>query len=271
MKRREFLEAALTLSVTPLVSSCVPAVLDAVFTNYINNKIEQREKQAKEELRKDLEGIKENVISLKTSNSFLMETDAGDYPMKIPAHGKGLIYGDYILTVNKAMLINETSIRESLSRRGLKLVGVRVLSKRISVNNQPLEQIVANSEKDVAILKIPNGYKKPDYKIKLGNGGDLRTMDKIFTFGTSSDDKTVVKEGIVGNDGFVKYVGADDVEFSGKVASFSISPYEVGSPVINKSGEIIGLISHANEFSSIFRPINWYKEEIEKYEKKRMS
>ncbi len=271
MKRREFLNAALTLSAAPLISSCLPAALDAFITNYIKDKIEQRENQIREELRKDFEGIKDNVIPLRTSASFFMETDKGIFPMDANVRGKGLIYGDYILTVNRAVSINETTIRNNLSERGMKLVRVEVLSKIIYAGKEPLEQIVAGSEREISILKIPNGYKRPDYKIKFGNSDELKATDKIFTLANTAGDRIIVKEGIVENDGLAEYFGLNGAKFKGKFSSFPVSPREIGSPVINRKGEIVGLVSNSNAFSSTFEAIKGYLEEIEKYEKKKMS
>ncbi len=270
MKRREFLEAALTLSAAPLVSSCIPAALDAVFTDYINNKIEQRENQIKEELRREIEGIKDNVVSLKTSTSFFMETDRGVLKPRLSIKGNGLIYENYILTANRVTSIDEMAIREDLSENGVKLIKMDVLSKSIYFGKESLEQVVAGSEREISILKIPDGYKRPDYKIKFGNSDELRAMDRIFTLITNGGG-LIVKEGIVGNDGLAEYSGLNGAKFKGKFSSFPVIQREIGSPVINKRGEIVGLISNVNEFSSVFEGIKGYLEEIEKYEKKKMS
>ncbi|MCH8945795.1 MAG: trypsin-like peptidase domain-containing protein [Nanoarchaeota archaeon] len=215
-----------------------------------------------------IDGILENEVVFSTHASFKHPSFGRDEEKQMDGPGTIVKYKgkNYIFTVDHLTSVKEIQINMgSFGRQSLCVKGTFSEESRLGVIL--LEKIVSHFKRDVAVFKLPEGYETPNYKVRLADNDDQETLDKVYLLGKPRGIRRNIREGIIANKiGISKF--SDGTEFEGFNISTGGYFGDSGTPAINSSGEIIGFFSqlHFNSISSYIMPINWYKEEIDKYE-----
>ena len=140
------------------------------------------------------------------------------------------------------------------------------------INDKTLEEIFKDTDRDIAIFKLPKNYEKQKTKLEIGDSDKLDLYDEVYLISDPLDKIFVPRKERIGSDGDISVKENGSVRWThdgymkGRVISSIVIPGESGSPVLNKNGELVGIISPSFLNYSFFKPINWYKEEIKKYE-----
>lgn len=225
------------------------------------------EENKKEVLRKHIRGVLENIVTLVTVTKF-KTYDEQENPSKNRQSGQGIIIGDYVLTVDHIVSYNRIIDRTPF---GYVMTPINKLEETTTIGKTELEQIAGSEERDIAILKLPKDYKKPKYKVRLGDDDELKLLDDLYFVSDAFDWAHIVRLGHLGKEGVAESSGKDFRMHNGKAfAGNIVVPGDSGSPLLNKDGELVGIMASltANGVYGIFNPINWYKGEIAKYEAK---
>lgn len=251
------------LGLVGFVAGLTPAVAYDFYKNNLSKRF----------LNKEINAILENMVNLETvtkenvgSRNPELELESGlkDEQFKyVKTTGQGIIYGDYILTADHIVSKYVKIIPFPGGAPFMILIDKE--SEITKTGNYELEEVVKKMEGDLAIFKLPKDYKKPSSKVVLGDSDKLKMLDEIYLIGDPGDLVFTVRKGIMARTG---EFGLPVNEFggSGYLSSFIAAPGDSASPIINDSGEIVGLLTSSYGVYSIFTPINKFKEEIKKYE-----
>lgn len=224
------------------------------------------------ELDKDVSGIKENLVDINTVTDFITKYKK---IIKISVNkisGGGLIYKDYILTVNHVSSDSKYSFIKRMfgelaswkKAQINKEIEYEKMGEGTFTGKKTLEEVIKIFEKDLAIFHLPKKYLKSQYNVKLGDSDKLKLFDKVYLIGNPGRQGVATRPGIIGSKELIKYFG---VPWSGMVVSTPTESGDSGNPLINEKGEVVGLASSSvGAAYSLFIPINLYKDEISKYE-----
>ena len=203
-----------------------------------------------ERIRKASKLIIENMVTLKTK---LKYHDGG----KDKISGEGLIVDDYIITCDHLVNLYGYNQRTPIGNIYIPRVSK---SREVKLENQILESVFTDSKRDMAIFKLPNGYDKPE-PVKLGDDDKLKLLDRLYLIGDAYDLSYVVRPGYLGKKEVItiKTYPRDTI---GKLFTGRVVPGDSGSPILNSNGEVIGLASDSSGAYGLFKPINWYKQEL---------
>lgn len=123
-----------------------------------------------------------------------------------------------------------------ISKSGLILTGFHVIegSKDIDVTthggNMYKAKIIAKLERDLALIKIEP--KKPLVTIPLGNSEDVKVGQKVLAIGNPFGFNNTLTQGIISRIDYTKNKIQTDA---------AINPGCSGGPLLNTSGEVIGI------------------------------
>ncbi len=248
MDRRDFLK----VGAVSLIASSIPISL----YHYLFSK------NSKEFLRFHIKGILENEVELETYSKYIHPMFHDEREENIEGPGTIVEYNgeNYIFTVNHVVSKIDVRINMGPPFGVQKYLIATKIEEVNTLGEHILERIVSESSRDIAIFKLPKGYKTPDYKVRLGDSDDIEILDEVYLLGYPQGIRRNIREGIIANKlGSAMYA-------DGKIEEgFNISTGgyfgDSGTTVINSDGEVIGLFSqlHFGAISSFIRPINWYK------------
>jgi S1-C subfamily serine protease len=219
-------------------SVALTSLLSPVFLNFYNNHFHHWR------LRQAFKTVLENTVTLQTTSDVQKE----------PRKGQGTIIDDYVITVAH---IIDTSIQREVTPSGHIYYNVDVEGEETKIGDSKLERILVDSERDIAVLKLPRDYQKPNSKVMLGDSSQLKPFDRVYLLGDTLDLIHVAREGIVGN-----YEEKIDMNYTimGMPISVNANLGDSGSLVINEGGEGVGLLSNAIAGTySVMAPINLIK------------
>ena len=176
----------------------------------------------------DVDSILENNQNFIISLSFL-----GDNGEEV-GNGTGFFIGEGVLVTNYHF------ISQALDAAGINFKGKKIKIEGI---------LAAEKNFDIAILKTKG---KSKY-MTLGNSDELASGEKIFALGINSLGELRADEGTVGN----------TLEISPQLKIFDVtvdSPENVsGSPVLNQSGEVLGVLTFLDSRTKVILPVNVLK------------
>ncbi len=230
-------------------------------------------KWKKERLREHIEGIRENMVTFNTSAKIWVGYPMFGYDNFEPkVKGEGLIYDDYILTANHVVNNSREMFIHGMKPEITKSpffdpseLTFEIISETVLLNDNKIERIVSIPDMDIAF--IPYTQKEGDksnYEVKLGDSDSLKIFDELYILGRPFSEFPVTKKGIVGALNYQKSI----LEDGGIITSHRAIGGDSGSPLINKDGEVVGIVSSIiQESHTLSIPINLYKEEITKYER----
>ena len=232
--------------------------------------LREQEKIQQEHLLQDIKGILENKIYLFTQTIYTQKDfEAREYHNR---SGHGTIYltdkGKYVLTSDHIVSYygeNHHTPYGMLERR------MEILDTITRTEGQQvLERIATDEIKDFAVLKLPDDFEVPQYKVRLGDSSKLKELDKIYLLGDPHDLDYIIREGIISNQLAVRDVDPRDKKWhEGINVSILVDLGDSGSPVINQKGEIVGILKESHfGISGYISPIKWYIDAIRAYEAK---
>ena len=172
--------------------------------------------------------------------------------------GDGIIVGDYVITVAHIVSLKEAVVNTPFGEFNQP---IGKISERTYIGETELERIIADNDRDIAVLRLPKDYKKPAYKIKLADSDTLKLIEGIYLIGNMAGIGLNIREGVISNS-----IGEKVFEDQYRTSGFNVSTSgfygDSGNPVINLQGEVIGLFAqlHFQGRSSFVKPINWFKE-----------
>ena len=251
MNRREFLKVG---AVSFIGASLPLPIYHYLFSGNSN-----------EVLKYHIKGILENQVEFETNTKFVHPLSGQELEKDMKGSGTIVNYHgeDYIFTANH--LTAKEDVDLDIPSGSMSMPVESTDESKLGVN--VLERIVSNRDRDIAIFKLPESYKTPDYKVRLADSDDIEILDEVYLLGKPLNIRRNIREGIVANKvGVTRFPNGNEVE------GFNISTGgyfgDSGSPAINSDGEIIGFFSqlHFLTTSAFIRPINWYKEAVNEYE-----
>ena len=260
MNRRNFLNTSGIAVAGLFAGSC-----NGLFDKYI----EEHKKAELEKARQFTRVALNNIISLSTVMEYIRD-DMGMVGSTVNIHGMRV--SDYIITVNHGVspplfyMVNIPPAPEIVPAE------VNKIGEITMINDKTLEEIFKDTDRDIAIFKLPKNYEKQKTKLEIGDSDKLDLYDEVYLISDPLDKIFVPRKERIGSDGDISVKENGSVRWThdgymkGRVISSIVIPGESGSPVLNKNGELVGIISHSFLNYSFFKPINWYKEEIKKYE-----
>jgi S1-C subfamily serine protease len=181
--------------------------------------------------KKDLQELSRQVAILK-KNDRVQSSEIGKLKSKIPVDARAANGGSGFLIDAKGYLVTNAHV-------------VKGSTSIIILNNKGQEfkaQIVfTDAGKDLAILKIEDSdyipFTKLPYSIRKSSS---ELGEQIFTLGFPKDE-------IVYNEGYLSSKNGYDGDTVNCQIAVSANPGNSGGPVLNKSGEVIGILSTAQQ------------------------
>lgn len=269
MKRRNFLKLSGLGAVALVASSCGYQIVNL---NDFEKMFDQIKEKKRAKLVENIKEIKENIISTYSIAMIKGKIQGNIHRDFMEVWGEGLIFEDYILTVNHVVSFSEKAyIQDYYRKYGLIPTDLRLISEntRLKSNGEVLEAILreegdGNGGRDMAIFKLPENYKKPNYKVKLGDSDKLKMYDEVHLLGDPSDIYFAPRPGRISSFNGEKY--SSSLLSNGIIMGIKAVEGDSGSPVMNNDGEIVGIASISDLATMAFVPINEFKKEIKKYE-----
>jgi len=272
MNRRQVLISGGLSALALIASSCNYLLINPVELNHlIDKRIEQKKEEEISKLKEHMLGIRENIVTMHTTSNIEAKIyGIGLVSKKANLSGEGLIFENYILTSNHLISFDIDSYRNEYENFFFKTFrrypdSLEFTPELTTLNGKILESIKKDVKRDMAIFKLPEGYKKPNYRVKLGDSDKLEFYDEVHLLGDPSDMYFVPRPGVITSFPGEEYKD-EFITHKGKIMAVVGVSGDSGSPIINKEGEIVGITSSSNVASVAFVPINAYKEEIAKYE-----
>lgn len=152
-------------------------------------------------------------------------------------------YNNYSVASANGFFINEGLVITTWSFVEKSLVEAQYIAIKDSEGTSyEIEGIVtANPETDIVVIKLKN---KVDKKVNLGNYKDLQVEDPVITISSKTGIGLTLQKGIVvANDGYIQ-------------SAIPLSATDVGSPLFDKNGNVIGINSSKQVNTSISKAIN---------------
>ena len=269
MDRRDFLKLG-GIGVAALTSiGCRYQIVDV---NDLEKMFDQIKEKKRAKLVEHIKGIKENIISTYSVAMIKGKVQGNPHWNFISVEGEGLIFGNYVLTVNHVVSFSKKEYIQNYYRKfGLALTDLQLISENTTLENngKVLEAILreegdANGGRDMAIFKLQENYKKPNYKVKLGDSDKLKMYDEVHLLGDPHDLHFAPRPGIISS--FKGKKHSWNLLSNGIIMGIMAVDGDSGSPIMNNHGEVIGIASLSNGVTIAFVPINEFKKEIKKYE-----
>jgi S1-C subfamily serine protease len=181
--------------------------------------------------KKDLQELNRQVAILK-KNDRVQSNEIGKLKTKVPVDARAANGGSGFLIDAKGYLVTNAHV-------------VRGSSTIIVLNNKGQEFkakiALLNEEKDIAILKIEDDDFVPSLKLPYSIRRTTSDLgEQIFTLGFPKDE-------IVYNEGYLSSKNGYNGDTINCQIAVSANPGNSGGPVLNRNGEVIGVLSTAQQ------------------------
>ena len=155
LSRRDFLALGGGLGAVLIASSCAPSA------EYIESVMGEIEERRREKINPHIDGILENIVDLQTITKYEPSLPPEE---NFPIKEQGIIFGNYIITLDHII-----SSSKSYSNDGpfvfpiIKTEEITYLTgqNKEETMREQLEKILSDPNRDIAILKLPESFKKP--------------------------------------------------------------------------------------------------------------
>ena len=152
-------------------------------------------------------------------------------------------YNNYLVTSSNGFFINDGLVVTTWNFLEKSLAEAQFIAiKDNNGNSYEIDGIVtANPETDVVVIKLKD---KVSNKVVLGNSKELKTEDPVISISSKTGIGLTVQSGIViSNDG---YIGS----------AIPLTNTDEGSPLLNSSGQVVGMNTAKQVNTSISLAIN---------------
>jgi serine protease Do len=261
LSRRDFLYFG-GLGAMLIASSCAPSA------EYIESVIGEIEERKREKINPHIDGVLENIVDLQTITEYEPPLEEEE---NFPIKEQGIIFGNYIITLDH--IISSSKSYSTYGPFVLPITKTEEITYLTGQNKEEtmreqLEKILSDPNRDIAILKLPESFKKPEYKVQLGDSDRLKIGDRIYIIGDPGNDLFVPRKGEVLTDlqAFKTSFENGPRPIPGYAFFPHVMPGESGSPVLNEDGKIVGIVESTTISYSVMVPINSFRNEIAKYE-----
>lgn len=179
-----------------------------------------------------------NILSKTKYKYQIINTSTGkpfdeDNEKKINGKGQGMgiIKNGKYYTCNHCVGANHIKIRTQF---GIMQRPIQTSESDTKINNISLEKLVGDSDKDIAVFKLPEYYNHPEIPYEFG---EPKLGDKIYVVGNPMLKGTNVREGRIGDINGLeeeKHLFGHDVKLMGG---------DSGTYVLNDKFEVVGINS----------------------------
>jgi S1-C subfamily serine protease len=252
MKRRKFLKLS---SVGLLATSCTP-----ILKHYL----EKIEDENNEILYKNLQIALDSLVEFDVRIKY-KEAEA-ENPVEKSWKGHGVVYGDYVLTLDHVTNLHQIVIHTSY---GTFIEEVQQVEKRLDLDGHNLEEVVSNKSEDFAVLKLPQSYPGLRYPFGLGDSDKLEIGQEIYVVGHPKDGDKLgknVRDGIVSSKVVDGLKGADGIKTPGfYISANKFISGDSGTITLDAHDfKILGLNAESHYGFPFVRPINLLKQYLQK-------
>ena len=209
--------------------------------------------------RLEAEAIERILKSLYLVNTHF-DYNLGDEKKEGVYQGVAIAYDNSLLTLSHITKPEEIPIQMG----NYHVVRVPINVKGHQIEGQDLEAIVDAEETDLAVYKLPKGFKGKRYPFGLGDSDEIYYTQPVLIIGNPGLEGVNVRNGEVSSKvRTVKEIAEDGSEShrTGFYISQHLYPGDSGSPLIDRErfGRLLGLNAESHGGRGFVRPINLFK------------
>ncbi len=208
-------------------------------------------------LRNEIGNVSSNKIMLETKTKYKMAGYDNELENKLKGYGN--VVGNFIITVDHVVSFNK--FEEQTTFGTIEEYQIEKISEETTFNGERLEEIVNDSELDIAVFKLPENLKGKYQDIKMGDSDKLEVLDKVCLIGNPGLKEEIIKCDIIAS----KVIGVRETDIGnvyGFLTQILARTGDSGTPLVNEKGELIGLANAILNRYSVTNvvPINKFKE-----------